>query len=207
MSLRDKAYRLIKEKIVTLELEPLAVIDEQAMMESLGLGRTPIREALLRLAHEDLVLIIPRRGMFVSDISITDLQKIFEIRVPLEGFCARLAAERMSPKLQAQLEEVLHELDQVSSDNSRAFMKVDEHFHTLLYEATGNEFLSQILHRLYVLSLRLWFFAIDRLGHVKTAVEQHRAIAQALKEGDGEKAATLLQQHVAEFQQEVRSVL
>ena len=91
--LSDKAYQLIRHKIITLELSPLSAIDEQALMEDLQLGRTPIREALQRLAAEDLVLLAPRRGMFVSDISITDLQKVFELRLMLESFCARLAAK------------------------------------------------------------------------------------------------------------------
>ncbi|MEE8391378.1 MAG: GntR family transcriptional regulator, partial [Anaerolineae bacterium] len=94
--LSEKAYRLIKEKIITLELSPSKVISEQSLMEDLGLGRTPIREALLQLAKEDLVTVVPRRGMFVADISITDLQKISEVRIVLEGFCARLAAQRIT---------------------------------------------------------------------------------------------------------------
>jgi DNA-binding GntR family transcriptional regulator len=94
--LSDKAYHLIRLKIITLELAPLSAIDEQALMEDLQLGRTPIREALQRLAAEGLVNSAPRRGMFVADISLTDLQKIFELRVILEGFCARLAAQRVT---------------------------------------------------------------------------------------------------------------
>ena len=93
MRLSEKAYRLIKEKVVTLELPPSAVIDEHVLMQQLGLGRTPIREALQRLDSEGLVNIARRRGTFVNDISVTDLQKIFELRIVLEGFCARLAAQ------------------------------------------------------------------------------------------------------------------
>lgn len=207
MSLRDKAYRLIKHKIVTLELEPLAVIDEQELMEELGLGRTPIREALHRLAHEDLVIIVPRRGMFVADISITDLQKIFEVRVPLEGFCARLAARRISSAQLGKMEALLHELEQVPSQNGRSLMSIDQSLHRLVYEAADNEFLFDILDRLHTLSLRLWNFALDRVGHVRGAVEQHREIYAALQARDEARAEALIQQHVAEFQLEVRSVL
>ena len=96
MRLSDKAYYLIRQRIITLELPPMSPIDEQALMEELQLGRTPIREALQRLAAENLVSIVPRRGMFVADISLTDLQQVFELRMMLEGFCARLAAQRPS---------------------------------------------------------------------------------------------------------------
>ena len=126
MRLSDKAYELIRHKIITLELPPLAPIDEQALMEDLQLGRTPIREALQRLAAEDLVLLAPRRGMFVADISITDLQKIFELRMVLEGFCARLAAERVTPEQLAKMEAAIQELAQVPAANGKALMAIDE---------------------------------------------------------------------------------
>lgn len=207
MRLGEKAYHLIKEKIVTLELAPSAVIDERALMQELGLGRTPIREALQRLAAEGLVNIVPRRGMFVADISITDLQKIFEVRMCLEGFCARLAAQRITEEQIAQMEAVLQELEQVQNENVRALMTIDERFHALLYQAADNEFLAETLSRLYALSLRLWYLVLYRLGDVREAIEQHRGIADALKAGDGERAAELTKQHIAQFQQGIKAVL
>ncbi len=207
MRLGEKAYHLIKEKIITLELAPSAVIDERALMQELGLGRTPIREALQRLAAEGLVNIVPRRGMFVADISITDLQKIFEVRMCLEGFCARLAAQRITEEQIAQMEAMLQELEQVQNDDVRALMSIDERFHALLYQAADNEFLAETLSRLYALSLRLWYLVLYRLGDVREAIEQHQGIADALKAGDGERAAELTKQHIAQFQQGIKAVL
>jgi DNA-binding GntR family transcriptional regulator len=94
----DKAYQIIKEKIITLELPPGSAIHETALAEELQLGRTPIREALKLLQAEQLVTTVPRRGMFVSSISITDLQQIAEVRMQLEGLAARLAAQRATPE-------------------------------------------------------------------------------------------------------------
>src|SRR5690242_5497249 len=91
-----EAYRLIKEQIITLALPPAALIDEARLMADLELGRTPIREALQRLALENLVVILPRRGTIVADLNMSDLQKIFEIRVDLEVYVVRLAARRAS---------------------------------------------------------------------------------------------------------------
>lgn len=205
--LSDRAYHLIKHKIITLELPPLAPIDEQALMEDLQLGRTPIREALQRLAAEDLVFFAPRRGMFVADISITDLQKIFEARVVLEGFCARLAAQRATQEQVSEMQAVVHELAWVRDGDNRALMAVDERFHNLLYEAADNEFLADTLRRLHALSFRLWHLMLDRLGSVRRAMEQHVEIASAIEARDPDLAEQVIQQHVAEFQQEIKAVL
>jgi len=205
--LSDKAYQLIRQKIITLELPPLSAIDEQALMEELQLGRTPIREALQRLSTQDLVLLAPRRGMFVADISITDLQKIFELRMALEGFCARMAAERASPEQLAAMKEVVRALDAVPDEDYKGLMMIDERFHELLYEAADNEFLENVLLRLHALSFRIWHLVLERIGCVRSALEQHIAITDAIEDKDGDRAEILVRQHVAEFQQQIRAAL
>jgi DNA-binding GntR family transcriptional regulator len=207
MRLSEKAYHLIKGKIVTLELKPLTVIDEQALRDDLGLGRTPIREALHRLAAEGLVIIAPRRGMFVAEIGITDLQKIFEARQVMEGFCARLAAQRVTPAQIDQMEAALEELRQVSEGDSEAMLRVDKRLHGLLYEAANNEFLAESLSRLYTLSSRLWHLALDQIVDVKDAVRSHQGIVDALKKGDPDLAEALAREHTALGQRELRALL
>jgi DNA-binding GntR family transcriptional regulator len=205
--LSEKAYHLIKEKIISLELKPLSVIDEQALQSELGLGRTPIREALHRLAAEDLVIIAPRRGMFVADISITDLQKVFEVRLVLEGFCARLAAQRSTKEQIARMESVLNELACVSEEDAEALMSLDRRFHEFLYEAADNEFLADSLSRLHALSLRLWHIVLTQLDDVKGAIEEHGTIIEALRARDAERAEQLVQQHIAHFQRDIKAAL
>jgi DNA-binding GntR family transcriptional regulator len=205
--LSDKAYQLIKHKIITLELPPLSAIDEQALMEDLQVGRTPIREALQRLAAEDLVLVAPRRGMFVADISITDLQKIFETRLVLEGFCARLAAQRITPGQLAKIEATIRDLEQVPGTDSEGLMDIDERFHHLLYDAADNEFLADPLRHLHALSHRIWHLVLERLGNVRGAMEQHILITKALEARDAAQAEALIQKHISDFQQEIKSVL
>lgn len=202
-----KAYHLIKEKIITLELAPSSVIDEQALMKELGLGRTPIREALQRLSAEGLVNIVPRRGMFVTDISITDLQKIFEVRIVLTGFCARLAAQRGTTDQVAQMEQVLRGLEQVQSGDYKVLIDIDRRFQRLMYQAAGNDILAESLDRLYDLSLRIWYLVLHQLGDVRDAIEQHRQVAEALKARDGARAEALIQQHIVQFQQKIKAVL
>jgi DNA-binding GntR family transcriptional regulator len=205
--LSDKAYQLIRQKIITLELPPLSAIDEQALMEELRLGRTPIREALQRLATEDLILLAPRRGMFVADISITDLQKVFELRMNLEGLCARLAAERASPEQLQAMNQVVRDLDAVPDEDYRGLMVIDERFHELLYEAADNEFLADVLLRLHALSFRIWHLVLERIGSVRAALEQHIAITEAIEARDPEQAEKLVRQHVADFQYKIKAAL
>ncbi len=207
MRLSEKAYHLIKQRIVTLELAPLSVIDERVLGEELELGRTPIREALHRLSAEGLVNIAPRRGMFVADISITDLARIFEVRIELEQLCARLAAQRISQEQLVQMEVALRGLEELPEGEARALMAIDERFHRLLYEAADNQFLMDTLNRLHALSMRLWHLVLNRLADVQSAVGQHRQIAAALGAGDGDKAAELIRQHIAEFQRSIKAAL
>lgn len=203
----EKAYHLIKDKIITLELAPSTVIDEQALMKELALGRTPIREALQRLNAEGLVHIVPRRGMFVTDISITDLQKIFEVRIVLAGFCARLAAQRATTDQIAQMQNLLQGLEQAQSGDYKLLIDIDRRFQRLLYQAAGNEILAESLDRLYDLSLRIWYLVLHQLGDVRDAIEEHRQVLEALKAGDGARAEALIQQHIVQFQQKIKAVL
>ena len=203
----EKAYHLIKEKIITLELAPSSVINERALMEELGLGRTPIRDALQRLDTEGLVNIIPRRGMFVADISITDLQGIFEMRIVLAGFGARLAAQRITEAQIAQMEMVLKDLEHVQSGDSKALMAIDRRFQRMLYQAAGNKFLADSLNRLYDSGLRIWYLVLPRLGDVHDAIEQHWQVHEALKAGDEARAEASIQRHILEFQHRIKAVL
>ena len=207
MRLSEKAYQLIKKKVITLELPPSAVIDEHNLMQQLDLGRTPIREALQRLDSEGLVTVVPRRGTFVSDVSVTDLQKIFEMRIILEGFCARLAAQRITEDHIEKMESVLRDLEDLQDGNPSTLISIDKRFHKLLYRAADNEFLTETLDRLYDVSLRLWYLVLNRLDDVRDAIEQHREVLNALKEGDAARAETLVQAHIVDFQRNIKAAL
>lgn len=201
----DQAYDQIRRKIITLELPPQAPIDLQTLMDDLELGRTPIREALQRLAAENLVSIAPHRGIFVADISLTDLPKIFEMRLTLERFCARLAAQRITAEQIAQLEAILDELDRIPREDFASAMALDERFHQVLYEAACNEFLADELHHLHALSVRLWWLVLDHIEDVRGEVAVHREIIPSLKARDAQQAASLTQKHMVGFQEVIRA--
>jgi DNA-binding GntR family transcriptional regulator len=201
-----EAYARLKAKIISLELPPASPIDENALMEELGLGRTPIREALQRLAHEALVVILPRRGTLVADLNLSDLQKVFELRLELEPFCARLAAERATPEQLAAMEALFAGSDELlQSGDHRQLIQVDHQAHVLLAQAAQNDFLGETLDRLYNHVLRLWYVSLHRVGRLREAIDEHREIFAAVQAHDGERAAQLMRAHVAGFQSEFLS--
>ena len=210
LPLSEQAYLRIRDQIVTLSLPPGSVIEESRLRQELGLGRTPIREALKRLAQEDLVAVIPNRGTFVAGIAITDLAAITEIRVEPEGFAFGLAAERATADECAAFRELISELEAIQSDGralgSEALMQVDQRLHQAVYRATHNRFLEDALERYFRLSLRLWHLVLDRV-HMEEAVQEHREILEAIVAGDGSLASAAIRRHVIAFEQAIRKVL
>src|SRR5919201_4658590 len=137
--LADRAYVAIRDRILTLQLPPGTPIDEDALIRELGVGRTPIREAIKRLALEDLVAIYPRRGTFVSDINITDLAQISDLRIQLEGHAAFRAAQRVTSADREEAERLIAALDEVASSNDQEqLMQADAAVHRFLYRCSRN---------------------------------------------------------------------
>lgn len=206
MSLSEQAYKEIRRKIVTLAMPPGAVIDEAALQEELGVGRTPIREALIRLSQEQLVNVVPRRGTFVTNIGIADLRQLSELRIELEGLAARLAAQRGTDRHWQRMEAVLSSVpeDGMGSETD-LLMSIDQSCHEIIYEAADNRFLEDTLNTLYALSLRLWYFSLHKIGGVPDAVRDHLAIMHALQAGDGQEAGRLMRRHIRAFQERIQA--
>lgn len=207
-SLSQQAYDSIKQKIITLALPPGAVIDEATLQKELDLGRTPIREALQRLAQEKLVVIVPRRGMFVSEIGIKDLQQLFEVRLTLECLAARYAAQRGTAHHWQKMAAALAGLppEGEPADN-QILITIDEACHCIMYDAAGNEFLANTLKTMYSLSLRLWYYMLPQIGDMRRAILEHQNILYALQDGDADEAARLIEKHIYAFQEEIQSVM
>jgi DNA-binding GntR family transcriptional regulator len=206
VSLAEKAYHAIRELIVSLELAPGAVIEERELMVRLGIGRTPVREALRRLAHERLVEVYPRRGMFVTGVDVRELARLSEVRVVLEPEAARLAAERATDADRAAIGELLEELGAGGRDD-RELMELDERIHGAVYRAAHNDLLEATLSQYYVLALRIWSMALDQAHELEEAVEAHRALLEAIQNGDGQRAAETMRAHVQNFEQAMHRVL
>ncbi|MGH2935706.1 MAG: GntR family transcriptional regulator [Gaiellaceae bacterium] len=201
-SLADQAYAAIRDLIVTLKMKPGALIDERRLIESLGIGRTPVREALRRLAQEQLVEVFPRRGMFVTGVDVRDLGLIFEVREALEPEAARLAAERATDE---ERDELAALADRIGKGDD--LMRLDERIHRAVYQAAHNDLLAKTLGEYYVLALRIWMIALDRAHELEAAVEAHRDLLLAIVAGDGAGAAASMRAHVQDFEQAMRRVL
>jgi DNA-binding GntR family transcriptional regulator len=207
-SLSDQAYYRIRELIVTLELPPGSLVSERELMERLGLGRTPVREALRALARDRLVEVYPRRGMFVSGVDVRDLAGLSEVRDTLEPRAARLAAERATDADRDVIELLLAELEQMHDEpDERALIDLDQRIHRHVYSCAHNPFLEETLNEYYVLTLRIWFLALDRVARLEDAIQEHRELLVAIRDGDGGRAEEAMRRHVAGFENAIRRVL
>jgi DNA-binding GntR family transcriptional regulator len=203
----QRAYELIWEKITTLELAPGAPINDQGLAEELELGVVPVREALRLLAHENLVEITPRHGLYVADVDVPDLDQISEMRLSLEALSARLAAQRATPDDLVVLEALRQEQASVPQEASHRLFEVDHRFHQAIAKASGNKYLAQTLDRLFGLSRRLWYLVLPQMGYLPSAVEKHLELVEAIKDGDADRAEQIMREHVAEFYGQVRETL
>lgn len=203
----QRAYELIREKIIRLELAPGSTINEQALAEQIDMGQVPVREALKLLAYNDFVVITPRHGLLVADINLPDLEQISEMRLSLESLCARLAAQRATADDLAVLEALCLELPGVPPEDRQRLFDLDHKFHRALAAATHNKYLARTLDHFLGLSQRLWYLALPRLGFLPAAVEEHLQLVEAVKQGDGDRAAGIMREHVQDFYDKVREVL
>lgn len=203
----EKAYQMIKEKIIKTELLPGSVIREADLMQELDLGRTPIREALKILQTENLVVVKPRRGIFVSDIAITDLAQIFEVRLELAALAARLATKRITPGQLKRLRDLAAQYEEINHQDKNSLIRIDERFHTLIAEASHNEFLRQNLEQYYNLSLRIWYLAIGLASPEDIDVTAHLDLLEAIESKDAEKAAETITKHIKDFHTTIKKYL
>jgi DNA-binding GntR family transcriptional regulator len=204
----QRAYELIKQKIITTEMPPGAVIQEAALMSELGLGRTPIREALKLLEAERLVTVSPRRGMFVTPINISDLAKLQEIRAVLDMLIVRLAAQRVTPADLAQMRAWVEQARSAKpTGDMRSLMILDQQFHQLLGESTRNELLATENERLYNLSARIWYYYLEQLCPADLALEALVEVVAALEEGDVGRAEEAMSRHISYFSDSIRKCM
>ncbi len=190
-SLTDRAYVAVEELIVTLELKPGSLLSEQALVERLGIGRTPVREALQRLAREGLVVIRPRKGVVVAEINIPKHLKMLEVRRELERLMARKAAERATPQQRDAFRKLSTEMRSAVEDaDDLAFIRLDAEFNSLINETAGNEFASKSIALMAGLSRRFWYLYSQRAPGLTTMAKRHIAVAEAIAINDTDAAAT-----------------
>ena len=207
-SLSEAAYSRIRSMIITLELEPGSLISESALMNTLKMGRTPIREALRSLANEKLVEVYPRRGMFVSRVDVANLSQLSETRAVLEIKAAELAATRSTAADLEITKALIKEIKAIKGDlDMPTLIGLDQRIHHHIYQCTHNEFLAAALDNYYAHALRIWFLALDRVEHLADAIIEHRALLEAIASNDSKAASKAMREHVEGFESEIRKSL
>lgn len=211
-SLAEKAYKLLVHKITRIVLPPGAPLVEKALSAELGIGRTPLREALQRLAAEGLVNHLPHRGMFVADISATSVQQIYEFRALIDGHAARLAATRATAEDAEELNRLhLALLQATEDDDIDLYVELDRRFYGVLAQGARNIYLAEAIPRIFNLHLRLWFLISTRVGSwhgiARSHEEMTKALAEAIARRDPEEAELAVKTYISRRHHEIRALL
>jgi len=200
----ERAYPELRDRIVTLRFPPGMVLREDELMAELGIGRTPLREAVKRLALERFVAVQPRRGTYVTEVDAAEIIHITEVRAELEGYAAELAARRMDASARRAAEALLADIERLArSDDHEALMRADRRIHAFVWEASGNPYLADTLERYFSLSLRVWYLVLDRVPGLGHAVHDQAGLLEALIARDGQRARAIVREHVLDFQREI----
>ena len=196
-SLRGRVFQSIREDILSGRYEQNTELKEAAIGAELGVSRTPVREALRQLELEGLVTIIPNRGAYVNMITAKDVQDIYVIRSMLEGLCARWATQSITAEQLDSMEETLCLSEyHTSKKNYEKLYELDSLFHEQLYEAGGSRILNHILSDFHDYVKMVRKATISTSSRSVTSTEEHRAIFEAIKEKDPDKAEALAKEHV-----------
>jgi DNA-binding GntR family transcriptional regulator len=202
-TLTGRAYERLEELIVTLQLAPGEVLSEAVLTKTLGIGRTPIREALQRLALEGLVVILPRRGILVSEINVRSQLELLRVRREVERLMARLAAARAGSAERNRFSELAAAMDASADANDDvAFMRLDQEFNHLVSRTCRNEYARKTMGLMQGLARRFWYQHYREALDLPRAARLHAAIARAIAAADAEaaaKASDALIDYIEEF--------
>ena len=211
-SLAEHAYQLLVRKITRHQIPTGEALIEKTLMAELGIGRTPIREALQRLASEGLVCHMPHRGMYVCELSAMFVQKLFEFRSQIDSYMVRLAAERATEEDIGELIEIQANLAEATAEGDiDRYIALDRRFFEVLCRAAQNEYVAETVSRIFNLRLWLWFFMVKRSGGWRDLARLHLDMAEgiigALKDHQAEQAELIMKLYVSRRHQDMRAVL
>ena len=208
-SLADVAYERIRDRLLMLDIKPGDLLNDDQLAKDLGVGRTPVREALKRLELDRLVVSYPRRGTFATRVEVTDLAFISEIRAQLEPLAASRAARVATASAREQLREVMREVESFDASAASVVetLRLDASVHRGIYAAAANPHLEDVLIRYDNLATRIWCMVLDRLPDLSRHVHEHVDLLRAVIDGDEAGAAELARIHVSGFEHAVREAL
>jgi DNA-binding GntR family transcriptional regulator len=212
VTLAERAYLRLREEIIRVELAPGTLLRDDDLMARMGIGRTPVREAVQRLHSDGFVTILPRRGTLVSEINITDLAAIYEVRMRLESWASQLAAQRATAEDRAEIEGLLAELAEVTSeDGFGPLLELDRRVHRFVYRCAKNQYLAKTLDLYHDLSLRILHIAMKRYPsltpRLEDVVHEQSMVLSAIARGDEETAERVATSHISKFEGAIRQVI
>jgi DNA-binding GntR family transcriptional regulator len=208
-SLAENAYLLLRDRLIMLDIKPGDPINDGQIAAELGIGRTPVREAIKRLEGDHLVVSYPRRGTFATGVDITQLADVSEIRELLEPLAARRAARMAGPKVREELRDIANTIGSLKDGEAgqNELMRYDIQVHRLIYKAAANAHLEDVLIRYDNLATRIWCHMLEKMPSVTGHIAEHVELLNAIADGDEEKSAALALHHVTSFEETVRKVL
>ena len=200
--LREVVYETLRDAIRNGSLTPGERLMEIQLAEELGVSRTPVREAIRKLELERFVVMLPRRGTYVANLSLKDINEVFEIRAALDGLAAGLAAERITEEELEQMERLLVEIaDCIEQHNNQKIVEADEAFHDILYRASRNERLVGIICNLREQFTRFRSVSINYPGRLQNTLEEHRQLVEAIAQRNPEAAQQKAREHIENAEQ------
>lgn len=208
-SLNQHAYDEIKHRIITLAYAPGCYLNEIGISDELGIGRTPVHHALHRLAQEEFVDVIPRKGVVVRPVSMDEVAQIIDVRLLNEPFCASLAARRVrQADLEFPKEVLLSSKREIQRGNGvEELMRLDRQFHNWISEITGHIVLADIVNKLHDRAARFWFLSLREGDHPSRVVDEHTEILHAIALRDEARAARAARDHIESFRNTILKVV
>ncbi len=195
----DRAYELLRDQILSLEIEPGVPIQEASLARRLGMPPGSVSQAVDRLIQEGWLERANDAVRVTDDTMAGIFRQSFEVRSVLEQLCARLAVERATEEQLAALEAMMPQFEEAARRaDPQTWLQLDQRFHEMIYDASHNVFLVDVLKRLYALDMRIWYQVLNRMTDLPRVVESHRVIVQALVAGDARGAERALTRHIQE---------
>ena len=205
LTLGEKAYELIKEKVISAEYVPGQFLQEAQVANDLGLGRTPVHGALHRLKQEGLLDIIPRKGIIVQADSMSEVFLSLETRKLVEPFCASLCAERRTQEQFDKIEDICSQQEDNEKLSKQERMELDRKFHANIARASGNHLLSDFLAGIHTRMSRIWFLPTWHFHDYDLTNVEHRVILDAIRKGDSQASASAMADHIESLSRRIMS--
>ena len=207
-SIPGKIFKTIRDRIVYMEYPPGKLLPEKDLCDEFKVSRTPLREAIQKLKEMKLVTVIPRYGTYVSPVDINEIRSAFEVKIKLEGLAGEVAAKRITADKLAEMKALIEKADALLKvDGHRHLIELDAQFHEIIYQATQNPILQEMLENLHSRCARLWNSALSEVIPIVMIIAQLKEIYSSLEKRDSRKARQLMEDHVLYFIDQIKSQL